>query len=237
MSKNINPITNYGSKSSSAFVLDMRESTKIIRRLTKSDKRKLRIYTDFLMDLKQILYDEFSKTSDINMALNDTGDGILCLFWNKTHAWTALTIASGIDKYLSDSLPNLEKKIKLDTDFPNLRHGIGLHSGSSIIYRYKNNRIIRDFSHGIVINTAARIESFTKIFTNVSLLISGYLFTILKKEFGKHFEGNFEKWESKYLEKVVTKKVDIKDAKGTGHFLYTLKKPVLILPKMKSHRI
>ncbi len=226
-----NPIEYIGPKTSSAFVLDMRGSTKIIRRLTQSDKTRLKKYTDFLMDLKEILFKELSDNRAIEMTINDTGDGFMCVIWNKKHALRALKMASAIDKYLIDNLPDIEKEIKIDTDFPELEHGIGLHSGSSAIYRYNQNKLSRDFAYGLVINTAARIESLTKVFIDTSFLASGYFIKIFKGQFKNHCVGNFDKWASQYFKKVVTNKIDIRDSKEKGHILYTLKKPVLKLPE------
>ncbi len=234
MQNSTTTIKYFRSKTSSAFVLDMRGSTKIVRILSKVDKTKLKKYTDFLMELKLIMFEELTINKNIEISFNDTGDGFMCLLWHPRHALSALRIASGIDKFLIDNLGDLEKEIETSSDFPKLSHGIGLHSGSSVIYRIQKNSQSRDFAYGLVINTAARIESFTKVFINNSFLASGYFVKILRNQFKKYCRGDFDTWANRHLEKVVKRKIDINDAKEEGHILYSIKKPVLKLPYLKS---
>ena len=117
---------------------------------------------------------------------NNTGDGHLCLVWNKTHAWTmTMDIACSINAYLEKRIKEYYAhhlklwaqgyKKELSIGF-----GIGMHTGESIVIEEKETNI--KFAYGIVLNTAARTESSTKNFSNVNLLFTDYFKKRLEKQ-------------------------------------------------------
>jgi class 3 adenylate cyclase len=158
---------------------------------------------------------------------NDTGDGHLCLFWDKTHAWTALHAACSLSDFLESELKKyhlsyLKTWSKETGQELNLDFGIGLHTGGSLVYN--NEKVGRNFVFGIVLNTASRVESYTKQFTGLSLLFTHNFYLYLKKQIAyipikerKNYKALLKKISS-----VTSYKVDIKDSKSRGHLLYTI---------------
>jgi class 3 adenylate cyclase len=158
---------------------------------------------------------------------NDTGDGHLCLFWDKTHAWTALKIACSLavfldtelKKYRLSDLKKWSEEIGNDLD---LGFGIGLHTGGSLVYN--NKKVGRDFVFGIVLNTASRVESYTKQFTELSLVFTHnfYLYLVKQVNYKSKKEKEHYNFLVKNISPVTNYNVDIKDSKSRGHLLYTI---------------
>ena len=207
-------------KASSALIVDIRDSTRIIRQKSFSssstvDNEAIKEHTESMMRLFKCV-NEYIGTLELNdrFAFNDTGDGCLCVFWNHTHPLTCLQVALTINNHLSRDCYVTTNKI---------RFGIGCHTGGCLVYRMPPP-IGRDFVFGIVANTAARVEKFTK----------------LVKDSSKHpqddprlvFTGNFkeclEPWldldERQQILRISNYRIDVNDGKEEGHFLYTLKK-------------
>ena len=169
-------IHNERNDGSSAFVFDLRNSTKVIRII--SWDPRLGNHIDFMMNLHEYMYIILYENCDQSeFAMNDTGDGYLCIFWDPSHALTCLKIAIYVREFLDQNLERHNKSLDLTGNSLKLGYGFGLHSGASTIYRttFTNNNlsIERDFLFGIVANTAARLESFTKNYINHNMLVTG----------------------------------------------------------------
>jgi class 3 adenylate cyclase len=225
---NYKEIDNLKETGSSALCLDIRNSTKLMRKFNNID---LKTHAALMNNIKSIFFD---KTKVGSLSISDTGDGMMCLFWNPTHCWSALMIAIAINDLINESLKKeydkfLQKK-GIDEEFG---FGIGVHTGGSLVYR--DNSINHDLMYGKVLNTTARLESFTKTFTNVNVLFSGHFITTLKsqrEEFNKisyRKEKHTEEEIDQGLIRVSPKRVDIADGKKNGHTIWTFRKDHLKL--------
>ena len=225
---------NYKETLSSCYFLDLRNSTYITRQISLSRDGKsrhntirLKEHARFLMSINEHVQIELDRLDNKQFYYNDTGDGHLCLFWDKTHAWTALHLAcslalflkTALIKYHSDYLKIWSREIGHDL---NLDFGIGLHTGGSLVYNNKN--VGRNFVFGIVLNTASRVESYTKQFTELSLLFTHNFYTHLKNQIEHHSIKEKKNYNSllKSIDAVTKYNVDIKDSKSRGHLLYTI---------------
>ena len=233
---------NNTTRQSSCYFLDIRNSTNIIRTISlKSDRvkgdrlrntadaKKLLAHSEFMLDIHKFLFEKLATLKIDDYYFNNTGDGHLCLVWNKTHAWTILDIACSISIYLEKRMKEYDVRyLKFWTEEYkkdlSIGFGMGMHTGESIVIKEKATNI--KFAYGIVLNTAARTESFTKNFPKVNLLFTKYFKKRLEKQLAllefpqKSNWADYEKMIS-----VVTKfPIDTKDSKSTGHLLYTIKK-------------
>jgi class 3 adenylate cyclase len=225
---------NYKEALSSCYFLDLRNSTHITREISLStdgksrkNSNRLERHAQFLMGINEHVNQCLERLDHKLFYYNDTGDGHLCLFWDKTHTWTALKIVCSLARFLTSELKNYHfnelktwsKEIGHELD---LNFGIGLHTGGSLVYN--NEKMGRDFVFGIVLNTASRVESYTKQFTELSLLFTHNFYLYLDKQIA--YKSKKEKQHFKRLLKnikpVTSYKVDIKDSKSRGHLLYTI---------------
>jgi len=231
MKSTLNIINNFKNDGSSAICLDIRNSTQLVRKFNTFEK--LKFHSDFLVDLKSNI---FHKELSGSISINDTGDGFICLLWNKTHAWSAFTIAVAMHSYINlnnDRYIDFLKQHKISIKFG---FGIGLHTASSLVYRFPEYH--RDFMFGKVLNTTARLESFTKTFKNINFLMSGYFLNTLKKQTDDYNQKrnktiNFEIFKEKYIRLVTNDKVEINDSNRSGHSLYTINDNLLIINELQ----
>ena len=98
---------------------------------------------------------------------------------------------------------------------------------SSLVYRSKTTQ--QDFMFGSVLNSTARLESFTKTFKNINLLFTEHFIDVLKtqmNDFNKKSKASktlkFSELEND-LKLVCKEKIEINDAKKIGHSLWTIK--------------
>lgn len=226
---------NYTETLSSCYFLDLRNSTYITREISLSSDGKGRKNTDrlkshagFMIGINEYVKRELDLLGNNKLFYyNDTGDGHLCLFWDKTHTWTALKIACSLasflnielEKYRSAYLKTWSKEIGHDLD---LHFGIGLHTGGSLVYN--DEKMERKFVFGIVLNTASRVESYTKQFSKLSLLFTHnfYLHLIKQIEYKSGKEKSHYDSLIKNISVVTNYTVDVKDSKSRGHLLYTI---------------
>ncbi|MEO5569376.1 MAG: hypothetical protein ABIT08_05015 [Bacteroidia bacterium] len=222
-------IDKFQEEGSSALCLDIRNSSKIIREFKRKDQ--LKYHADFMMVIKKILF-QYSNIGELSA--NDTGDGIICLFWNKTHAWSAFRIGVAIHTLIQEHLaPEYSNFLKENNINIRFGYGIGIHCGGSIIYR--DTQSLSDFMFGNVLNTTSRLESFTKTFKNINILFSGHFITVLKKQLAdfnnlpdrKRTLKNVDL--NKRLRKASKDRVDINDAKNAGHTIWTIHKDYELL--------
>ena len=226
---------NYKEALSSCYFLDLRNSTYITREISLSgdgksrhNTRRLKKHAQFLMRINEHVKKELDRLGNKKLFYyNDTGDGHLCLFWDNTHAWTALNLACSLaifletelKKYHLNNLRTWSKEIGHDL---NLGFGIGLHTGGSLVYN--NEKVGRNFVFGIVLNTASRVESYTKQFTELSLLFTHHFYIYLKKQIDYKPIKERKDYDSllKNISPVTSYNVDIKDSKSRGHLLYSI---------------
>jgi hypothetical protein len=128
--------------------------------------------------------------------------------WNRKHAWSALFGALTAYDALKDL--TIEKK--------KIGFGIGLHCGGCLVYRIAKSGLFRDFAYGIVANTVARLESYTKQMVKTPLLMSGHFKDVLYNQ-DPH---KFSQIEHNIL-CISNNRFLINDTKPNGHMLYTLK--------------
>jgi hypothetical protein len=224
---------NYNESLSSCYFLDLRNSTSLMREISlgnnhneSKNSERLRIHASFLMEINEFIINKLNQLNHNKYYYNDTGDGHLCLFWDKTHAWTALKIACGLAEYLKKTIANYNenqlKKWSNQIDHKlKLGFGIGMHMGGSLICY--NENIKRQFVFGIVTNSASRVESYTKQFVDLPFLFTKNFNFYLHEQL--EFDAVRRKdWEPKLkkIKEVTHYKVDIKDSKSRGHLLYTI---------------
>lgn len=214
-------IDNFRSDGSSALCLDIRHSTQLVRKFLTLEK--LKFHADFMRDVKNIVFENNHEY----FTVNDTGDGFICLFWGKAHAWEALKLAVKIEEYLNQKKQEYDRFLKKHRIQMEFGFGIGLHSGASIVHRYPD--IKKDFMYGYVLNTTARLESFTKTFKDVHLLMSGSFLSVLKnqtEEYNKTLEVpvDYKSFVKDNIRAVTSDKVEIHDSKRGGHSLHTITK-------------
>lgn len=217
---------NYSDKGSSAICIDIRNSTKLTRKIEK--KEHLIKHTIILQNIKNLVFIE----SQDYVAINDTGDGFIALFWDEYHALRALRVGIAINVLIEEEIAIEYNKFIHDDlkiyDLP-FDFGIGLHSGSSIVYR--KLEINRDFMYGIVLNSAARLESFTKTFESCNFLLTGHFKDVLEKQFNKieytkKHNINFKTWFEEIASKISDQRFLINDHHPKGHILYKVIDPI-----------
>lgn len=211
---------------STAFILDLRNSTKITRKI--SWDGRLPKHVDFMMSLHKHVYESiYNCCSPEEFAMNDTGDGYLCIFWDKVHALTCLKIAIFVKDFLDDNLTQHNDVLSRQYNDPieKLDYAFGIHSGGSTVNRATISEndivLIKDFIFGIVVNTSARLESFTKNYIGYKFLVSGnFKDVFLEQATTKKLESLFSE-NSNYCRKSLGR-VNINDGKDNGHNIYAL---------------
>lgn len=230
------PIYNQKEYGSSAFLFDLRNSTAIIRRIS-WDKRLLK-HIEFMMKLHEKVYETLYNNCDINkFAMNDTGDGYLCIFWDDYHTLTCLDIAIKIQEFLESNLPKHNESLNLKDDTVKFDYGLAIHSGGSTINRSAYTKdtmtVKKDFIFGIVVNTVARLESFTKNYIEYKFLVTeNYKNAYLMQAADDKLKDLFED-KNNYVHRLG--RVDIKDGKKGGHIVYALSTE--FIDKFKKYHI
>lgn len=222
---------NYKGRQSSCYYLDMRNSTSIIRYISRVSKNETKIerldfHAQFMMNIHTFLMKKLKELDQDKFYFDNTGDGHLCLLWNEIHAWTMIDLVCSLSIFLEQEIKKYnnqlegwikepEKKIAID-------FGIGIHTAGSLYYR--NKELGRDFAYGIVLNSAARTESFTKNFNDIKILISGNFRRFLGIQYQRLDIGSKRKLKGfKDKIKAVTQyRSDVKDNSPKGHLLYTI---------------
>lgn len=212
------PINRNYENGSSAIIVDIRDSSEIVRKKSYSESsgeynKALKEHTGFMMQLFKCVFDYIESLSlGDKLSFNDTGDGCLCVFWNIKHPLTCMKVASVIHNHLS-----MDEYVKKN----NIRFGIGLHTGGCLIYRTSVS-MKRDFVFGIVANTVARVEKFTKNLKDDN--------KNQKDDPRLVFTGNFKSYlkpllKDKYEKQIVPiskYRLYLNDGRKEGHLLYTM---------------
>lgn len=219
---------------SSCYFLDMRNSTTIVRAISLHDKSKsekatnrLITHAEFMLSIHELLNAKLAGFDKQKYYFDDTGDGHFCLIWTKTHAWDLMDMACTIARFLTDQLKSYnENELKswsAEWKEPlKLNFGIGLHTGGSIVYEDEVTQKL--YAFGVVLNTASRMESYTKSYKSLSILISGNFKKFLRDQqfYLKKGDPRADASIFKKIKRVSSFKIDIKDSKEDGHVLYTI---------------
>jgi hypothetical protein len=224
-------ISNQAEHGASAFIFDLRNSTKITRSIS-FDKRLIQ-HVEFMKNLHKFvyltIYGKLSTSSNKDeFAINDTGDGYICVFWNKIHSITCMHMAIKIRNYLSSTLPT--HNIRLGDIDHKLAFGFAAHTGGVTVERINfNDRggklIHKDFILGILPNSVSRLESLNKFFIETNFIVSGNYKTCFDKHahsIGNVALENIFDIKRSYVNKSPSR-VNINDGKSAGHNIYTLK--------------
>jgi len=212
------PIERNYEDGSSAVIVDIRGSSEIVRKKSYSElsanyNKALKEHTGFMMQLFKCVFDSIETFSLGNdFSFNDTGDGCLCVFWNTNHPLTCMKVASVIHKHLS-----MDEYVKKN----NIRFGIGLHTGGCLIYR-TSVPIKRDFVFGIVANTAARVEKFTKNLRDSRKNQQDDPRLVFTGNFKKYLEPLLKDEDKKEIVPISKYRLYLNDGKNVGHLLYTM---------------
>lgn len=224
---------NYLSTQSSCYTLDIRNSTSIIRNITyggkgtNKDRTRLAVHSELMMSIHEYLINKLSKLQVKEYYFDNTGDGHMCLLWDKTHAWTLMDVVCSISVFVERQLKHyranyLDKWSKIIGKPLIIDFGIGIHSAGSLVYDHKT--VGRHFGYGTVLNSSVRVESFTKNFTDLNILFTGNFKSFLSKQF-KKLDRDRQRMLKGYktkLKKVTTIRSDVKDNRSNGHLLYTI---------------
>ncbi|GBE38796.1 hypothetical protein BMS3Bbin08_01408 [bacterium BMS3Bbin08] len=169
---------NYGA---SAFIFDLRNSTKITRFISYDER--LTNHVDYMRKLHKFIYStiygEYSTGSDKDeFAINDTGDGYICAFWGRKHSLNCMKMAIEIRNQLHNTLPKHNDKLKLRNKDYKLDYGFAIHTGGLTVERVQFNDkggklIHKDFILGILPNSVARLEKLNKLYTEYNFVASG----------------------------------------------------------------
>lgn len=228
---------NYNNKQSSCYFLDIRNSTNIIRTISldkdktlNNTESRINAHSQFMLDIHKFLHQKLVELKLEDFYFSNTGDGHTCLLWNKTHAWTILHLACAMSNFLEvrigqykseclEEWANLYEERDMSIGF-----GIGMHTGGSII---NHKTVVNDnFAYGVVLNSAARTEAFTKNFPTIPFLFTHNFKVFLKKQFPFLSAPKKKTWEEyeSLINAVTNFPVDIRDSKPSGHLLYTVTK-------------
>ena len=225
-------IPNQDNHGASAFIFDLRNSTKITRFISFSER--LLIHVEYMRNLHKFIYStiygKYSTGSDKDeFAINDTGDGYICAFWSKNHSLDCMAAAIEIKNYLDGTLPENNKKLKLRGEDHKLAYGFAIHTGGVTVERVNFNdrggRLIhKDFILGILPNSVSRLESLNKLFTECSFVASGNYKICFKNHasnIGKNELKDLFNMKNGFVKKSPGR-VNVNDGKPEGHHIYTL---------------
>jgi len=202
---------------SSAVIVDIRDSSELVRGKSYSDSpenynKALKEHTGFMMQLFKCVFDYVESLSQgDSFAFNDTGDGCLCVFWDQHHPLTCLKVACVMHEHLCKA-----RYVKEN----NIRFGIGLHTGGCLIYRTSAPK--GDFVFGIVANTAARVEKFTKTLRDVEKNPQNDPRLVFTGNFKRFLEKLLDDGEKEQIIRISGYRLYLDDGRDEGHFLYTL---------------
>jgi len=180
-----------------------------------------------MMRIHEFLFSKLEELKVKEYYFDNTGDGHMCLLWNKTHSWTLIDVVCSLavflykelKEYKTNYLDKWSKEIEKPLD---IGFGIGIHSAGSLIYHHDS--LARQFGYGTVLNSSARVESFTKNFSDLNVLFTGNFKSFLSKQFKmleKTRQTKLKDYESK-IKAVTNFRSDVKDNRGNGHLLYTI---------------
>jgi hypothetical protein len=199
---------------SSALCIDLRNSTENIRELSSRRPHELNPFLKFMEELalRVYAYSYESIGKEPSAAVNHTGDGFLCVFWDQVHAKTALHVGLEVRRFLNGEIPKLNARLCTRKPFD---FGVALHTGRSRIHLFKPPFL--KLAYGIPPNTVSKLEKQTKEFGQRVVLTGNF-----RKYLVRHLNQSGEKNVVRRLKlrKLGSGKQDIEDGKRNGHFLY-----------------
>ncbi|MBW1794179.1 MAG: hypothetical protein JRJ38_07080 [Deltaproteobacteria bacterium] len=210
-----------------ALVLDLRNSTALHRLLKKKRERMLivKMMIGIHEEILNYLY-EHSGVGEDDFAFNDTGDGYIIVFTNESHAFSCVLCAVHLRNFLSKHIDKFNKELKIDRS--NLRYsfGIGVHTAYARLiemeYETSDNEVFsKKFILGDAANSSARVESMTKNFVDVDLLITKNTRLKCHKQAAPKFKNLFKK-DSSCMNLIGEVRHIVGDHKPDGHILYTI---------------
>ncbi len=214
-------------RDATSLVFDLRNSTVLYRQLSSSKERKLivEMMRGIHLYVIKYLYEE-SLLNEEEFAFNDTGDGYLITFFDSDHSFSCILCACHIRSFLIPHLMKFNQELGLGPDKLNYSFGIGLHRAKarliSVTINTRNGNILKKkIIIGNASNSAARVESVTKNFLDIDLLITGYTREEAQKECNKDFNSLLKK-NGQLLIKLGGR-FNIQDGKKKGHSLYWVK--------------
>lgn len=214
-------------KDATAMVLDLRNSTALHRTLSKKKQRMLivKMMIGIHEEIINYLY-EHSGVDEADFAFNDTGDGYIIVFINESHAFSCVLCAVYLRDFLRKHVDKFNEELKIEQSNLKYSFGIGIHTASArfIEMEYKtssDNIISKKFILGNAANSSARVESMTKNFVGIDLLITGNTRLKCHKQAEIKFKKLF-KIKNSCMESIGNVKHIIKDYKSDGHKLYSI---------------
>jgi len=214
-------------RAATAMILDLRNSTALLRLLKNKKKRMLII--KMMIGIHEEIINYLYERSGVNksdFAFNHTGDGHLIVFANVSHAISCVQCAAHLSTFLRGHIAEYNRALKIDR--VNLRYdfGIGVHTAYArfveMEYKTDGDKIVsKQIILGNAVNSAARVESMTKNFFGVHLLITENTRRKCLNQAAKKGKKLFKKHEG-YMKVIGEVRHMIKDGKPNGHTLYTL---------------
>ena len=214
------------STQATALVFDLRNFTKLYRKLGKQSQRNLifDMMKEIHLKIFAYLYEQSGVGEDF-FAFNDTGDGYLITFFNAEHSLSCVLCACFIRDFLKPLIERYNQELHLAGYDLKYKFGIGVHSSHirliPITYDPPSGELIRKtIIIGNAANSAARVEAATKMFADADLLITGYTREEAKKECSRSVKHLFNKG-GPYVKKIA-ERLDIGDGQRGGHNLYSV---------------
>jgi class 3 adenylate cyclase len=214
-------------RAATAMVLDLRNSTALLRLLKSKEKRMLiiKMMIGIHEEIINYLY-ERSGVKKSDFAFNDTGDGYLIVFANESHAISCVQCAVHLRTFLRRHIAEYNRALKIDRGTLRYDFGIGVHTAYArfieMEYKTDGDKISsKQIILGNAVNSAARVESMTKNFLGVDLLITENTRRNCQKQAAGKVKKLFKKDEG-YMKVIGEVRHMIKDSKPDGHTLYTL---------------
>lgn len=214
-------------RAATAMVLDLRNSTALHRLLKNIKQRKLivQMMIGIHEEILNYLY-EHSGVEEADLAFNDTGDGYIIVFANESHAFSCVLCAIHLRDFLSKHIDTFNKKLNIERSDLRYSFGIGIHTANArfIEMDYKteaNKKVSKKFILGTAANSSARVESMTKNFVDVDLLITGNTRLKCHYQAEPKFKKLFKK-NGSYMNLIGEVNHIVKDYKSDGHKLYTI---------------
>ncbi len=116
-------------RAATAMLLDLRNSTALHRLL--KDKRQRMLIVKMMIGIHEEILNylyERSGVEESDFAFNDTGDGYIIVFANKTHALSCVLCAIHLRTFLRKHISKYNAELKVDRADLRYGFGIGVHT-------------------------------------------------------------------------------------------------------------
>lgn len=214
-------------RDATAMVLDLRNSTALHRLLKKNEQRMLivQMMIGIHEEILNYLYEK-SGVDEADFAFNDTGDGYIIVFTDDSHAFSCVLCAVHLRDFLRKHIDKYNKELKIVRSDLKYSFGIGIHTAYArfIEMEYKtadHKTVSKKFILGDAANSSARVESMTKSFVEVDLLITGTTRLKCHNQAEAKYKKLFKK-NGSYMNPIGEVRHIVKDFKPNGHRLFTI---------------